>query len=384
MSLRVPTAPFARRRVLQGAAALSLPLGGGLATVFAQTPGAPAPAAAPATLAAAPPARLPKITERFEVGAEVYVRALTAEPATQTLWIGTSAGVNEVDLKTGARRNTYTRQHGLANEYVFAVGIDSVGAKWFGTNSGGVTRLREGKWQTFFPMHGLADYWVYAFQNDPEGNLWIGTWAGASLYNQRTGKFRNVRKELINEWVYGLAMDAKGRIWFGTEGGITMLDGKRWRHWTHRDGLGAPNEENLPPSANTGLGTRTRHDLTIEGRGSPTYNPNYVFSVHVAPDGALWAGTWGGGVGRFDGKAWRNYTTRDGLAGNIVYSITQDAQGTFWFGTNKGLTRYDGSTWTRYASHEGLLDNHVYAVATVASGDVWAGTRKGVVRLTRA
>ena len=71
----------------------------------------------------------------------------------------------------------------------------------------------------------------------------------------------------------------------------------------------------------------------------------------------------------------------DGLAGNIVYCMAQDAQGAFWFGTNQGLSRWDGSTWSRYGAHEGLLDSHVYSVATAPGGDVWAGTRKGVVRL---
>jgi len=366
------TAPDPRRRAL-GRAALALPVSA-LVPLPAASQGAP-----PASQAAA----APKIVDRFEVGRDVYVRALTVEPAAGTLWIGTSAGVNEVDLRTGQRRSTFTRAHGLANEYVFAVGIDTAGYKWFGTNSGGASRYRDGRWKTYFPMHGLADYWVYAFLNDRDGNLWIGTWAGASHFDLRTGKFRNFRKELVNEWVYGLAMDRGGRVWFGTEGGVSMFDGRRWRAWTHRDGLGAPNVDSLPASTNTGLGTRSRHDLSTTGQGAPTYNPNYVFAMHVAPDGGVWAGTWGGGVSHFDGKAWRNYTTRDGLAGNIVYSIAQDPQGTFWFGTSHGLTRWDGRRWDRYTPADGLLDAHVYAVTVDPAGDTWAGTRRGVVRIAR-
>ena len=68
----------------------------------------------------------------------------------------------------------------------------------------------------------------------------------------------------------------------------------------------------------------TRHDLTTRSRGS-TYNPNYVFSIHVAPDDSVWAGTWGGGVSRFDGKGWHNLTSKEGLVGNIVYSIAQSS-----------------------------------------------------------
>lgn len=323
----------------------------------------------------------PRVVESFEVGSNVYVRALAVEKAANALWVGTSVGAMEIDLATSKPRNTFTRQDGLANEYVFAIGIDSEGYKWFGTNAGGASRYKDGKWKTYFPMHGLADYWIYSFQNDKAGNLWIGTWAGVNYFNVKTGKFKTYVKELINEWVYGLTMDASGRMWFGTEGGVTMYDGKRWQSWTHKDGLGGENPEKLQASANTGLGTRSRHDLTTQVDGLPSYNPNYVFSIHAAPDGSVWAGTWGGGVSRFDGKRWTSFTSHDGLAGNIVYSMVQDEKGGFWFGTDKGVSRYDGKSWKNLGQKEGLFEQNVYALAVAPNGDIWAGTRRGVVRI---
>jgi ligand-binding sensor domain-containing protein len=341
--------------------------------------------AAPAW-ALAPPARGQggwRIKDVFEVGAAVYVRALTVEPARGALWVGTSAGVHEVDLAQAKLRNTFTRNDGLANEYVFAVGLDRDGHKWFGTNAGGVSRYKNGKWKTFFPMHGLADYWVYSFAQQRNGDFWIGTWAGVNKVDARTGRFTTYVKQLVNEWVYGIAVDAADRVWFGTEGGVSMFDGKRWTAWTHKDGVGAPNTEQLPFSANTGLGTRSRHDLAVSTQGSATYNANYVFAMFCARDGTLWAGTWGGGAARYDGKAWTNVTTRDGLAGNIVYSIAQAADGALWFGTSNGVSRFDGKAWTNLATKDGLLEPHVYAVAVAPDGDVWAGTRKGVARIGR-
>jgi ligand-binding sensor domain-containing protein len=321
------------------------------------------------------------VKEVFDVGPAVYVRALAVEPARSALWVGTSVGVHEVDLADGKLRNTFTRKQGLANEYVFAVGVDRRGYKWFGTNAGGVSRYKDGQWKTFFPMHGLADYWVYSFAQQRNGDFWIGTWAGVNKVDARSGKFTTYVKQLVNEWVYGIAVDAADRVWFGTEGGVSMYDGKRWMSWTHADGLGAPNNDKLPFSANTGLGTRSRHDLSVSAGGSATYNPSYVFAVLAAPDGSVWAGTWGGGVARFDGKAWSNLTTQDGLAGNIVYSIAQSRDGTLWFGTDNGVSRYDGRGFTNLGVDGGLLERHVYAMAVAPDGDVWAGTRKGVVRI---
>lgn len=331
---------------------------------------------------AAPPRY--RVLDRFDVGNNVYVRALAIEPDRRALWVGTSVGVLEIDLKTHDVRNTFTREQGLANEYVFAIGIDTRGQKWFGTNAGGVSRYKAGQWKTYFPMHGLADYWVYSFANQGRDTLWIGTWAGANRMDLRTGELTTYVKELVNEWVYGIAVDSRQRVWFGTEGGVSMFDGTQWKSWTHADGLGAPNAEKLAPSANTGLGTRSRHDLGVLRGGKATYNPSYVFSIHVTPDGTVWAGTWGGGASRFDGTAWHNLTTADGLAGNIVYSIAQGQDGALWFGTSGGVSRYDGTHWQNLGAHQGLADRHVYTIAIdPESGEVWAGTRDAVVRIGR-
>lgn len=332
----------------------------------------------PATTAAKSSAH---VIESFDVGRQVYVRSLAIEPEQNVLWVGTSVGVHEVDLTNQKVLHTYTRDDGLANEYVFAMLVDHGGSKWFGTNGGGVTRLMQGKWRTFFPMHGLADYWVYAFAEQSDGTLWIGTWNGANHFDPTDNKFVTYRDELVNEWVYGVAIDSSDQIWFGTEGGVSMFDGKTWRAWTHKEGLGAPNKDNLPPSQNTGLGTRARHDLSVLSEGRPTYNPSYVFCIYVANDDSVWAGTWGGGVSHFDGREWHNYTTADGLAGNIVFSMTQDKDGVLWFGTEKGLSRYDGTSWQTIGRREGLLGDSVYTVAATSTNEIWAGTLGGVTHI---
>ena len=328
-----------------------------------------------------PVPRLHKVLDRFEVGEGVYVRALSVEPKRNALWVGTSVGVLEIDLDSQAIRNTFTRDHGLANEYVFAIGVDPEGFKWFGTNAGGMSRYRDGDWKTFFPMHGLADYWVYSFAWQPDGTQWIGTWAGANRRDPKTGELTTYVSQLVNEWVYGLAVDSKNRVWFGTEGGISRFDGTEWRAWTHADGLGAGNADKRPFSRNTGLGTRSRHDLGVLSGGDATYNPNYVFAVHIDPQDVLWAGTWGGGVARFDGSTWTNYTQADGLPGDIVYCIAQDPGGVLWFGTNRGIGRFDGGQWRSYGHHQGLTDLDVYSIAVAPNGDIWAGTKGAVLRL---
>ena len=338
----------------------------------------------PANGQAAASLSLPKVLEVFEIGQDVYARALAVDEKNNSLWVGTSVGVQEVDLDTRQVKRTVTRKEGLANEYVFAIFVDRQGRKWFGTNGGGMSRYDNTDWKTFFPMHGLADYWVYSIGEQSSGALWVGTWAGVNRIDPVSHAMTTYVKELINEWVYGIAVDQEDRVWFGTEGGVSMFDGSRWRSWNHDDGLGAPNRQHLPISPNTGLGTRSRHNLDVLVNGRETYNPNYVFCMVAASDGSMLAGTWGGGVSRYDGDHWSNLTTRDGLAGDIVFSMVEDKKGVLWFGTNKGLSRYDGKTWQTIDREQGLDDDHVYALAAAPDGTIWAGTKDGVARIGTA
>lgn len=324
----------------------------------------------------------PAVAARFDVGDGIYVRALAVEPAARLLWVGTSTGVLAVELESERVRHTFDRSDGLANEYVFAIGFDDRGNKWFGTNAGGASTWRDGRWRTFFPMHGLADYWVYAFAQQRNGAFWIGTWEGASRVDLDDMSFTNYVDELVNEWVYGLAVDASDRVWFATEGGVSRLDGASWRHWTHEDGVGAANVENLEPSANTGLGTRSRHDLTVATATGRTYNPGYVFAIHAARDGRIVAGTWGGGVAMYQHGEWRNFSTRDGLSGNLVYAIAETADGRLWFGTDRGVSILDAGRWQTIDEHAGHPLADVYALAATPGGEVWAGLKGAVLKIT--
>lgn len=317
----------------------------------------------------------PRVLETFQVGPSVYVRALAIEPARGALWVGTSSGLNEVDLQSGKLRATFTRKEGLASEQVFAIAIDAQGYKWIGTGSGGASRYRqddgERAWKTYFPMHGLADYRVFSLGNDGRGGLWMGTLAGASRLDRATGKFTTYSKELVNQWVYGIAADPKGRVWFATEGGVSMFDGKTWRAWTQADGVGMPN-----PGHAAGAGP--------DAPGSKAFNRNYIFAVHAARDGAIWAGTWGGGAARFDGERWTSLTTKQGLAGDMVYSIAEEADGTLWFGTNAGLSAYDGKGFTNLGPKQGLPGENIFALAASSkTREIWAGSRGSVARVGR-
>lgn len=69
-------------------------------------------------------------------------------------------------------------------------------------------------------------------------------------------------------------------------------------------------------------------------------------------DGNLWFGTMCGGISRYDGKSFRNFTTIDRLVDNQLFSIFQDKSVDMWFCTWNGVAKYDGKSFRRYS--EGL------------------------------
>ena len=108
-----------------------------------------------------------------------------------------------------------------------------------------------------------------------------------------------------------------------------------------------------------------------------------VLAAYVSPDNTEWFGTTQGlsthkGESTYSG--WTNYKTADGLADNVVLSIARGTNGTFWIGTEKGLSRFDGMNWTVFTTIEGLAGNMVYDIAVDGEGSLWIGTNNGVTR----
>jgi ligand-binding sensor domain-containing protein len=109
--------------------------------------------------------------------------------------------------------------------------------------------------------------------------------------------------------------------------------------------------------------------------------------------GNIWFGSNGEGLYRYDGKTFTNFTTKDGLDNNIVYSILEDKTGDIWVGTKTGLNRYNGKTFTRITiilnyslsfypiqshSNDPPLQNGVWCMMQDKSGKIWFGTDAGV------
>ncbi len=86
-------------------------------------------------------------------------------------------------------------------------------------------------------------------------------------------------------------------------------------------------------------------------------------SVFQDSRGYLWVGTAGGGVNKFDGTAFEEYSHKQGLEGTIITAIAEDSLGNMWFASsNAGVSRYDGKTFSQYGRSRGLGSNAVFSL----------------------
>jgi PAS domain S-box-containing protein len=105
-----------------------------------------------------------------------------------------------------------------------------------------------------------------------------------------------------------------------------------------------------------------------------------VLAAPMAPAGAAPAGLHDHGVS--EGLArFRSYAASEGLHNLVVVSLTQDAHGYLWVGTEDGIDRYDGDRFRHFGVTDGLPSTVIRVLATAPDGRPCAGTAAGLACL---
>ena len=128
--------------------------------------------------------------------------------------------------------------------------------------------------------------------------------------------------------IKAIAQTADGYLWLATQAGLVRFDGVRFTVF---------NTANTPALININ-----------------------VMALLAARDGSLWIGTYGGGVTRLKDGTFTTYTTHDGLAHDVVFTLCEDRNRNVWIGTHGGgLSRWRDGRFTTFSTKEGLSNNFV-------------------------
>ncbi|MEM1328803.1 MAG: two-component regulator propeller domain-containing protein [Bacteroidota bacterium] len=159
-----------------------------------------------------------------------------------------------------------------------------------------------------------------------------------------------------NHITRNIIQDRNGNLWFATFGGVIRYDGMSFENMT--EGV-------------------TDHRF---------------FSVMEDRKGVFWLGTIGGGVFKYDGHSFEQWTVGDGLSDKIT-CIYEDSAGHIWLAGSGGMSRYDGQMLHHYtltkdtmlaekrplraARKEEILRAtfEVNSIVEDRSGRFWFGTR---------
>ncbi len=311
-------------------------------------------------------------------------------------WVGTSGGVIEYDMTTGAHISHNVNSEALLSNGVFHVSKIN-GKIAAGTYGGGLSLYdtQKGSWKNYNIPEGLGDQFVYDAMTTANGDVWVATWSGATLIRGGeldnpdawiTHTVNNTNNGLANDWVYGLQEGKNGDVWLATEGGLTLFRDGKWSSWNHDDGLGAKYDEvkddikftNDPGDASKHH-ARQKVEQGLE-EVDIAFNPNYIISLVIDDDGNVWCGTWGAGLSMFDGEKWTTYTQSDGLPANHIFMLHKDKFGDIWAGTSKGLAKFkgEGKGFDVKTKLDGLFSDNVFSMAEADNGSVWLGSFGGV------
>ncbi len=162
--------------------------------------------------------------------------------------------------------------------------------------------------------------------------------------------------------VWSVLRDHHGFMWFGTLDGLNRYDGYEMIIFKH-------------------------------SLADPTsLSDNRIRTLYEDKEGALWIGTWSGGLNRFERKT-ETFTRfqndpadPDSLSNDSVNVILEDQAGRLWLGTRGGLNRFDpaAGVFRRYQhapdDAASLGNDNVFALAEDSDGMLWVGTDGGLDR----
>lgn len=315
-----------------------------------------------------------------------YLLAITEDPASN-LWIGSEyAGLIKVIRENYGIRFVRPEPEisiGKSNN-VKVIFEDNNERIWVGTKNGGLYLYDKDLKEATCIQSNLNPYTI---AQDAKGRIWIGTkGSGIYLFDSHTAREMAHLSHnpydslsLSHNAVFQITPDSTGRIWVATfGGGLNLAEDNgtniRFKNFFRTEGnknkircVMPDSKGNVWAGSYDGLIRFKPEELFRDPKAFQTYHfdihntrglsCNDIKALHEDQQGEIWIGTAGGGLNRFvpatqeQPEHFITYTTRQGLAGDIVSGLLETPDEKLWISSESGLTRLDRKRQSFMAFH---------------------------------
>jgi signal transduction histidine kinase/ligand-binding sensor domain-containing protein len=223
------------------------------------------------------------------------------EAADGTVWAATQNGV--LVRKSGDHWDSIPKSSQWPGDAT-CVTSDSQGRVWVGTRQHGLHCWRDEKFIQWGDDTALRGQTLHTLLVSKSGDLWMGQESPNAILRLRDGRVTAFPIPPTVRIIRAMVEDAAGNIWAGTsKGNLLRINGEKITEAT----------------------PRPQEDLAS------------IRCLYATPDGALWLGYAGQGMGRLKDGHYTEYNSNQGLFDDYVSHIVTDGEGWLWFGANRGL-----------------------------------------------
>lgn len=332
------------------------------------------------------------------------------------LWYASYSGVGKFSLRqfSAAIQTVYTTANGLTENTIRSLFIDREKNVWIGGRDKGVMKLTDLN-HVRFPLHNVS---LYALTHnlrfatvDSNEHVWVITLKALTEYwSDANGTWSTYAHRLPGLSVASkLYVDSKNRLWVMTSSGDDAAR-RITRFRINYDVSGhhsllKKEYDGIPRSGYSVVFLITKDGAIVQGGQGIAYTKidgnevrsqswgakegigiNYIRELFEDRDGNIWIGSFRDGVWRMkilpDGRiVLKQFTSPNGLERDGVWTISQDASGDIFVGTqNLGLFTIRGDSAWSMTTREGLLSNTVRDLLFDRSGRLWLAHGFALVR----